>query len=312
MRIPFVGEDETTAGGRDASHTGFRLHEHPWLSVGAVLTFETLAIVLVILVFTVANVPESPLRSVLQPTTFHFLFIFLFAPYVLRLPSGRQPLSAYLDEIRLTRIRPLGRLFFLGLSCSLILVVSQAAGVLVYRLTLGEPLTAEFVLGVVDISSLVPPESWSLLVSLPSALEEVTFRGVLLFTLLQTFTKRKAVVVSAGAFGLIHLLNIPLGTGSDVVWVLGQVGWSFLIGLFYGYVVLRTDSLLPAMLVHYLGNAFVGSITWYVQATASVETQVLYGLVFSVGVIPVVGMTLWARYATARWFSTEQATVVSP
>jgi membrane protease YdiL (CAAX protease family) len=129
--------------------------------------------------------------------------------------------------------------------------------------------------------------------------EEVTFRGVLLFGLLHTFRRREAVVASATAFGLIHLLNLT--SGRELVWVLGQVGWMFLIGVFYGYLVLKTDSLLPAIVVHYLGNAFVGSLTEYLQMTATVGTQALYGVVFTYGVVPTVVLGLWVRLFASRW-----------
>lgn len=288
-------------GGGDPGTRSFRLHEHPWLVLVAVPAFEVLAILVVGSLFGVLALPDSPAMGVLRETSFHLLFVLVFAPFVLRLPGGRQPLADYLDEIRLTRIRPLGRLLLLGGSCYLLLALCQAAGVVVYRLTLGEPLTAGFLLGVVDVSGALPPGSWGLLVALPAALEEVTFRGVLLFALLHRFPERRAVVASAAAFGLIHLINLPLGPGHAPVWVFGQVGWATLMGLFYADVVLRSDSLLPAMLVHYLGNAFVGSITTYLQATAPVETQALYGVLFTFGLVPATLLVLWARFFCSRW-----------
>ena len=102
-------------------------------------------------------------------------------------------------------------------------------------------------------------------------------------------------------FGMIHLLN--LASGRELVWVLGQVVWAFTIGLFYGYVFLRTKSLLPSMVVHYLGNVFIGSLTGYLQSRASIEIQALYGVVFSFGVIPTTLMIFWTRFFTSKWFS---------
>ena len=301
-------QSDDGARGRSAiSDLGqFRLYEHPWLALVAVPGFLALSVFLVGSLFLTFRLPDSPVWQFLRTSAFHLLFILVVAPYLLGLPSGRQPLTAYLDEIRLTRVRPLGRLLLLGLSCYLVLAVSQGLGVIVYRLTLAEPLTVEFVIQVFDVSGDLPPESGSLLVALPSAFEEVEFRGVLLFTLLYTFTKREAIVASAVSFGLLHLLNVTSG-GVDPVWVLGQVGWTCIIGIFYAYTVVQTDSLLPAMIVHYLGNAFIGSITWYLQQTASVETQVAYGLVFSLGVVPVVLMSIWVRVFADRWLPADQA-----
>lgn len=89
--------------------------------------------------------------------------------------------------------------------------------------------------------------------------------------------------------------------GSDPMWALGNAVWAFTIGLFYGYVFVRTRSLLPPMIVHYLGNAFISSLTGYIQTRASIEIQTLYGVIFSLGVIPVTIMILWTRFFSSRW-----------
>jgi membrane protease YdiL (CAAX protease family) len=73
------------------------------------------------------------------------------------------------------------------------------------------------------------------------------------------------------------------------------------LGLFYGFVVVRSDSLLPAMVVHYLGNLFVGSLTAYLQKNASTTTQALYGISFTFGVLPTVLMSLWVVAFTTLW-----------
>ena len=73
---------------------------------------------------------------------------------------------------------------------------------------------------------------------------------------------------------------------------MGQIVWAFIIGLFYGYVFVSTRSLLPPMIVHYLSNVFISSLVGYIQSKASVEIQVLYGVTFSLGIIPTALMIL--------------------
>jgi membrane protease YdiL (CAAX protease family) len=97
----------------------------------------------------------------------------------------------------------------------------------------------------------------------------------------------------------MHVLNLTMGR--ELVWVVGQVVWAFAIGLFYGHVFVRTHSLLPSMIVHYLSNVFIGSLTGYMQSRASIEIQVLYGVVFSLGVVPTALMILWTRFFSSRW-----------
>jgi hypothetical protein len=89
--------------------------------------------------------------------------------------------------------------------------------------------------------------------------------------------------------------------GADLVWVMGQFVWAFILGLFYGYLFVRTRSLLPPMLVHYLGNVFISSLTGYMQARASIEMQALYGVIFSLGIVPTTLMILWTRFFSSRW-----------
>jgi hypothetical protein len=55
------------------------------------------------------------------------------------------------------------------------------------------------------------------------------------------------------------------------------------------------------MIFHYLGNLFVYSLTGYIQETASVAIQVLYGVTFTFGLIPVILMILWIRFFSAKW-----------
>jgi len=163
----------------------------------------------------------------------------------------------------------------------------------------GKPITVEFIRSVFNIKRELPPESLSLLISLPSAFEEVVFRGVLLTFLLFRYSKRKAIIFSSFGFAIIHILNL-LG-GRDPAWVGGQMVWAFILGLFYGYLFIRTGSLLPNMLFHYLSNVFVGSFNYYIQSTASTEMQALYGVIFTFGILPTVLMIMWIKFFATKW-----------
>jgi hypothetical protein len=61
------------------------------------------------------------------------------------------------------------------------------------------------------------------------------------------------------------------------------------------------------MIVHYLGNVFISSLTGYMQARASIEIQTLYGVIFSLGVVPTILMILWTRFFTSRWLPGDDA-----
>jgi membrane protease YdiL (CAAX protease family) len=279
----------------------FRLHEHPWLSLLAVMIATSLSIILASnVVFGLIGLSgDMPVGQFTHAMSYHVLTAFILVPFVLRLPKGKRTFRQYLGDTGLSSMRPFIRLVLLALSCYLILAMSQAAASSVYRLFEGQPINGGFARQVFDLSRDLPPRSSSLFVSIPSIFEEVAFRGIVLTVFLSKYSERKSIIFSSFGFGLMHLFNLT--GGRELVWVMGQVVWGTTIGLFYGYVFVRTRSLLPPMIVHYLSNAFVGSLSGYMQDRASVEIQALYGVVFSFGVLPMTLMVLWTRFLTSRW-----------
>lgn len=77
-------------------------------------------------------------------------------------------------------------------------------------------------------------------VVIPPLVEEIMFRGVVLQSL-RRYGDGFAVLVSAILFGLYH--------GNLI-----QIVFAFLSGLALGFVAVRTNSLLPSMLIHCLNN----------------------------------------------------------
>jgi membrane protease YdiL (CAAX protease family) len=152
------------------------------------------------------------------------LLAYVIVPFLLRIPKGRRTFAEYLDDIRLTRVRPFVPLLILTVSCDLVLILCQGTGSLVYRLTEGQPLTWEFIRRVFDLSSALPPQSTLLYAQFFSGFEEVAFRGVFLTMLVATLPPRRAIVYSAIAFGVLHLGS--LFAGQALVLTLGQVAWA--------------------------------------------------------------------------------------
>jgi membrane protease YdiL (CAAX protease family) len=283
----------------------FALADHPW--VGTLVFIITSLIVIIwasVVVFVLGGLsPQSSHGQILQSLLHHCLTLFVITPFILNLPNGKTPFRQYLSDIRLNNFHPFFKLLFLSLSCYLILVFCQASGPVVFRLSQGHQLTWSFILSVFDIRGDLPPDSASLWVSLPSAFEEIAFRGVVLTLFLRRYSGIKAIVFSSLAFGLIHFTNLL--NGSEAIWVTGQVGWAFILGLGYGYLTLKTNSLFPAMLLHYLSNVFVGSFTAYLQAAASIQIYALYGLIFTFGGIPTSLIILWVRWFWGRWLKSD-------
>lgn len=89
---------------------------------------------------------------------------------------------------------------------------------------------------------------WGLIILLvcvqPAVIEELAFRGVMLSALRRVLDSRDAIVVSALLFMVIHLtvLSFP---------------HLFIIGLALGYLRVKTGSLYPGMLAHFVHNLLV-------------------------------------------------------
>ncbi|MCU0522669.1 MAG: CPBP family intramembrane metalloprotease, partial [Anaerolineae bacterium] len=214
---------------KQAARKRFALREHPWLSLWAVMiaTVTSLALSGALIYGMLGLSDAKPLPQFLQPMLFHVLTGFIIAPFIIRLPKGKRTYRQYLDDIGLGGGQPWLRLIALGVTCSLILALSQAAASVIYRLTEGLPLNGAFLRRVFDLSSDLPPRSWGFFTSIPSAFEEVAFRGIVLTVFLSRYSKRTSIVYSALGFGLMHLLN--LAVGREPVWVLGQVVWAFIL-----------------------------------------------------------------------------------
>jgi membrane protease YdiL (CAAX protease family) len=303
---------------REHNKTRFEFADHPWISM---IVFCVLSWVLIILFAIISN-----FTSLFDPSTGFLLMVVIVTPFVMRIPRTKHSFSGhlddvrqsrkgpniwlailaffaycrdYLDEIRLTRVRPIIPLLLLGLSCWVILAFSQVVGTIVFRLTQGKPLTAAFVLSTISIAGDLPPRSMSLFTSFGSVFEEIAWRGIFLSLFLGFYSKRKAVIMAALGFSILHLINL---TGDrPTIWVMGQLVWTFILGLWYGYSVIKTDSLIPAMMVHWLGNSFIGSITNYLQINATPTVEALYGVIFSLGIVPTGLMVLWVRYLSFKW-----------
>jgi membrane protease YdiL (CAAX protease family) len=101
-------------------------------------------------------------------------------------------------------------------------------------------------------SVLAEGNNWLTLLAalIPGIWEELAFRGVVLSNLQHHFAPWGAVVASSIVFGLFHFSN--LGSWDDPASVVAGAVAATTLGIGWGYVVVRTNSIVPAMLLHYL------------------------------------------------------------
>jgi len=90
-------------------------------------------------------------------------------------------------------------------------------------------------------------------------LEELVFRGIVLFALVGTGAGprrvARGILLSSLLFSLPHALNVF--TGEDRLRVLAQLLWSFLLGVVFASLVAAYGNVWPVAFAHGLGNAFV-------------------------------------------------------
>lgn len=97
--------------------------------------------------------------------------------------------------------------------------------------------------------------AWFALSLLVAFNEETIFRGFMLQGLARGNKPFAAVVISSLGFGLLHFLN--MSAEASILFVSAQMLAAFGVGTILAAVTLRSGSLLPAFLLHFLGD-FVG------------------------------------------------------
>jgi len=208
------------------------------------------------------------------------LLWFLIVPRSLHLPNGDQKFKEYLSNIKLTRVKPLLRNLVVGIGCSILFFISTylMANLLgTYKfdpnVLFGEP-------------SLYPLEiGWFIfiLMLIPGIWEEVAFRGVLIQLNLRKYSLKTTLILTSILFGVAHFLNLIRGQSLSTTIL--QVIFATLLGFLLGYMYLKTNSLLPSIITHYLINT-VGKLFMNVYFPNSISSSLFY--IFGVGLFPMV------------------------
>lgn len=109
--------------------------------------------------------------------------------------------------------------------------------------------------------------------------EELLFRYALIAVLPKTWRKEWRLLLSALIFALLHLAN--LFAGSNVLSTLAQVGYTFVLGLFLGFIYLYGGGFLLAFLLHFLFDFFNAGL--YSLLNDKEESSVFYVVNIAIG-----------------------------
>lgn len=120
---------------------------------------------------------------------------------------------------------------------------------------------------------------------LPALVEEFAFRGVVM-GVLRPYSEGLAILISSAAFALMH--------GNFV-----QLPFTFCCGLVFAYIDIKTNSLLPSIIIHFFNNGL--SVLFDVLTTYGIISDMIanlcYGVIFIV--LAVLSFVFLKRMASA-------------
>lgn len=259
----------------------FKFVEHPWLSIIIIVFLYIFTLILSDVLFSLLLSGSPELKIFLNIGMFSLLCFFII-PIFLKLPFAKKSLVRLISLFGSNNNLNFGFLIIISFSNYLIFIISQISGSLIYLATQSTDYIFNF-----SRHSLFDS------VTIVSGIfEEIIFRGIILSLLLNHYSERKSILLSAIVFGGIHALNI-LNPQKEVFWIFSQVVWSFGFGVMYGYIFVKTKSLIPLILLHYLINGMVN--VWFYGLDKNDFNSAIYGLPFF-GLIPVVLVILLTKY----------------
>ncbi|MEJ2279843.1 MAG: CPBP family glutamic-type intramembrane protease, partial [Candidatus Lokiarchaeota archaeon] len=222
---------------------------------------------------------------------------YLIVPKGLKLPIVTKSLKEYAKAIHLTTYKPIARNLFLALTISAIYFFSfflggNLLGTYIFDLNIlfGNP--NPYVSGFFGLG-------WFLFIFMliPGIWEETSFRGVMIPLLQNKYQKSTSILLSGTIFGLFHATNLisVFLNNTNPFGVYFQMVYASFIGITLAYTYVKTQSLLPVIIIHYLidtvGQLFLYTIIYdYIQAA-------IY-LIFFIGVIPSILSILLVKITT--------------
>ena len=134
----------------------------------------------------------------------------------------------------------------------------------------------------------------------PALFEEALFRVVFLYNLKQSGAgDRKCLLVSAAVFAAIHLTNI---VGADGAGVALQTAYSLVVGLVFGAVYLKNESVLQIVFAHFLTD-FTNRIYVERASSATAAHLILFGLLLAAETVYAVWLPGASKSSPAQYNS---------
>jgi membrane protease YdiL (CAAX protease family) len=205
----------------------------------------------------------------------------IIVPYGLKLPNEDITFIEHARSIGLSRVKPLWRNLLIGFGSIALFGLSTVL--------LGELLGTYYVIPEILFLGF----NWFLfvLMLIPGIWEEVAFRGVILNLQLKKYNKLTVIFLNGILFGLFHFVNLLVT--KDLFLTGLQVIYASCLGISFAYMFIKTKSLLPSILAHYLIDS-VGQFFLTIEILNKVNIALF--AIFGVGVIPMVLIMLLVKF----------------
>ena len=125
---------------------------------------------------------------------------------------------------------------------------------------------------------------------IPGVWEELAFRGLILSFLLSKYSVRKALIFDGLLFSLFHIFNYLI-LNQDLLSVILQSIAAIPVGVSLAYLVFKTQSILPAILIHYSIDVTL-FISGFIFDLSNTNSALIFALL-SLMVLPPLLITLF-------------------
>ncbi|MFX1274728.1 MAG: type II CAAX prenyl endopeptidase Rce1 family protein [Promethearchaeota archaeon] len=285
--------------------TGGFLRNHPITAnvvlglsyVVFLMTFTTLIELLMFPIFYIL-INENFIAAYILEIIIQFALLAIFwlfiIPFRLKLPTPQKTFKEYLKNIRLSAVKPVSRNILLsiatfGIFSNVVLFGAILLGdfVLDPNIIFGNPV---FQKGLIRFGWLC-----FIIALIPGIWEEIAFRGVMLPMLLKKYNQKRAIVINSIIFGSYHIFNVLtlLFLGSNWVYVIFQVIYASFFGMAFAYIYIKTNSLLPGIILHYLIDS-VGQL--FLNVYFNNVFSLSFFLIGCIGIIPTFLIIIAVRF----------------
>jgi membrane protease YdiL (CAAX protease family) len=243
--------------------------------------------------------PYLPLLFVDFSIQFSLLALFWFyvVPNKLHFPQKFEDIRSYVEKIKLKPKSQFLRNLGIGIGSFLIFNLMTLIG----GLLLGEyTFSPEIIFGWPDSESPgITGLGWFLFVIMliPGIFEEIAFRGVSIPMLQEKHSEKKTLIYSSIVFGAAHAFNliVVILSGAEIFLTLFQIVYASTLGVALGYMYLRTESLIPCIITHYLIDS-VGQLFLNIYFDSFFNLSIF--LIVFIAILPVVLIILFVKILT--------------